>query len=112
MCDRVFRDQRVITFFLQKSNVGMQNVYSAKPDFVTSLLKKGQRYQSIDSAPEKQRELKAGLKIALGTLLKQCSSIMIYNFATSGQKAVADEIGEFSEVFAAPIHYAKIMAAE
>ena len=32
----------------------MQNVYYAKPDFVTPLLKKGEMYQSIDSAPEKQ----------------------------------------------------------
>ena len=57
-------------------------------------------------------ELKAGLKIALvGTLVKQCSSVLIDQFATSGQKAVADEIRKFREVFAASIHYAKIMAA-
>ena len=56
-------------------------------------------------------ELKAGLKIALGMLVKQCSSILIDHFATSGQKAVADEIREFREVFVAPIHYAKVMAA-
>ena len=56
-------------------------------------------------------ELKAGLKIAFGTLVKQCSSILIDHFATSGQKAVADEIREFREVFVAPIHYAKVMAA-
>ena len=56
-------------------------------------------------------ELKAGVEIALGTLVKQCSSILIDHFATSGQKEVADEIREFREVFAAPIHYANIMAA-
>ena len=56
-------------------------------------------------------ELKAWLKIVLGTLVKQCSSILIDHFATSGQKAVADEIREFREVFVAPIHYAKVMAA-
>ena len=56
-------------------------------------------------------ELKAGLEIALGTLVKQCSSILIHHFATSCQKAVADEIRELREVFAAPIHYAKIMDA-
>ena len=56
-------------------------------------------------------KLKAGLKIAFGTLVKQCSSILIDHFATSGQKAVADEIREFREVFVAPIHYAKVMAA-
>ena len=37
-------------------------------------------------------ELKVGLKIALGTLVKQCSSILTDHFATSGQKEVADEI--------------------
>ena len=57
-------------------------------------------------------ELKAGLKIVLGTLVKQCSSILIDHFATSGQKAVADEIREFREVFVAPIHYAKVMARQ
>ena len=39
------------------------------------------------------------------------SSILIDHFATSGQKAVAEEIREFREVFVAPIHYAKVMAA-
>ena len=43
------RDQRVITY--TKTNIGVQNVYSAEPDFVQSLLKKGQRYQSMDGAP-------------------------------------------------------------
>ena len=43
--------------------------------------------------------------------MKQCSSILIDHLATSGQKAVADEIREVREVFVAPIHYAKVMAA-
>ena len=42
--------------------------------------------------------------------MKQCNSILIDHLATSGQKAVADEILEFREVFVAPIHYAKVMA--
>ena len=54
--------------------------------------------------------LKAGLKIALGTLVKQCCHILVDHYLTSGQKAIADEIREFREVFASPIHYAKLMA--
>ena len=54
--------------------------------------------------------LKAGLKIAVGTLVKQCCHILVDHHLTSGQKAVADEICEFRKVFASPIHYAKLTA--
>ena len=66
---------------------------------------------SMQQLSLEEGELKTRLKIVLGTLLKQGSSILIDHFATSGQKAVADEIREFREVFVAPIHYAKVMVA-
>ena len=54
--------------------------------------------------------LKAGLKLALGTLIKQCCAILIDQYATSGQRSVADQIREFTDVFSSPTHSAKLMA--
>ena len=54
--------------------------------------------------------LKAGLKLALGTLIKQCCAILIVQYATSCQRSVADQIREFKDVFSSPTHCAKLMA--
>ena len=54
--------------------------------------------------------LKAGLKLALGTLIKQCCAILIDQYATSCQRSVADQIREFKDVFSSPTHCAKLMA--
>ena len=50
------------------------------------------------------------IQLALGTLINQCCAILIDHYATSGQKAVADHIREFKELFSSPTHYAKLMA--
>ena len=84
-------------------------VLSARVLFIIGNIKELE--SSMQQLSLEEGEMKAGLKIALGTLVKQCSSILIDHLATSGQKTVADEIREFREVFVAPIHYAKVMAA-
>ena len=53
-----------------------------------------------------EENLKAGLKLALGTLIKRCCAILIDHYATSGQRSVADQILEFMDVFSSPTHYA------
>ena len=50
--------------------------------------------------------LKAGLKLALGTLIKQCCAILIDQYATSCQRSVADQIREFKDVFSSPLRQA------
>ena len=57
-----------------------------------------------------EENLKEGLKLALGTLIKQCCAILIDHYATSGQRSVADQIREFKDVFSSPTHCAKLMA--
>ena len=57
-----------------------------------------------------EENLKAGLKLALGTLIKQCCAILIDQYATSCQRSVADQIREFKDVFSSPTHCAKLMA--
>ena len=57
-----------------------------------------------------EENLKAGLKLALGTLIEQCCAILIDHYATSGQRSVADQIREFKDVSSSPTHYAKLMA--
>ena len=57
-----------------------------------------------------EENLKAGLKLALGSLIKQCCAILIDHYATSGQQSVADQIREFKDVFSSPTHYPKLMA--
>ena len=54
--------------------------------------------------------LKAGLKLVLGTLIKQCCAIIIDQYATSCQRSVADQICEFKDVFSSPTHCAKLTA--
>ena len=65
---------------------------------------------AINDMCTEEDELKAGLKLALGTLVKQCCAILIDFYATGGQKTLADEIRQFREVFCSPTHYAKLMA--
>ena len=57
-----------------------------------------------------EESLKAGLKLALGTLIQQCCAILIDHYATSGQRSVAGQIREFKELFFCETHYAKLMA--
>ena len=53
-----------------------------------------------------EESMKAGLKLALGTLIKQCYAILIDHYATSGQRSVADQIREYKDVFSSPTHNA------
>ena len=89
------RDQRVITY--TKTNIGVQNVYSAEPDFVTSLLKKGQRYQSMDGAPEKafvnkvKKEKKADVKKLMAFFVVPDDSVEFYASIMDAEEVIADD---------------------
>lgn len=55
--------------------------------------------------------VKAGLKIALGTLIKLCCRLLIPHFMITDQKDKASAVKEFQDVFTAPTYYARLFSA-